>query len=215
MRTKPGQSECVECADDCRQLRGSLEKLPVKIRYRIYRLALGGDAENTRYALAPPALGAVSRQIRGEVLPIYYAESTFSVALPLEDWAWERFTRWCESGPVREHLARIPAAIFFHRMKIGDDAGNVWEVTVGFDMIGRTQRELADHRLHICQRDEAWGSLVEDFYLSFDQDDTIPQRILDEFPLGRLVDVLCALAPLCTRANQQIMLVKDCDEWEN
>ena len=199
------------CSKDYRPPKSSLEKLPAKIRIQIYKYVLGGDCETTRYTLVPPALGSVNRWIRREVLFGFYAASTFYVRIPFGEGTAERFVRWCESAAMRENLARVGEAMFTHTTTMRD-GGRVWAVTLGFDMFGGSRRDLTGHRLLICHDHYGWGALVEDFHLALARNTTIPSRVVRQFPVDRLVRVLCALAPLCTTANKQILLVEDCEE---
>ena len=63
-----------------------LMTLPLEVRQRIWRLVV----VETQFFVYPaisaeqPDLAMTSRQIRGEVLPVYYGENTFAVEIPVE-----------------------------------------------------------------------------------------------------------------------------------
>lgn len=75
-----------EDADDVpSNAQANLMSLPLELRQRIWRLAV----VETQFFVYPainheqPDLAMTSRQIRGEVLPLYYGENTFAVEIPV------------------------------------------------------------------------------------------------------------------------------------
>jgi hypothetical protein len=63
-----------------------LMTLPLEVRQRIWRLVVVEKQFFVYPAISPeqPDLAMTSRQIRGEVLPLYYGENTFAVEVPVE-----------------------------------------------------------------------------------------------------------------------------------
>jgi hypothetical protein len=63
-----------------------LMALPLEVRQRIWRLVVVEKQFFVYPAISPeqPDLAMTSRQIRGEVLPLYYGENTFAVEIPVE-----------------------------------------------------------------------------------------------------------------------------------
>jgi hypothetical protein len=63
-----------------------LMTLPLEVRQRIWRLVVVEKQFFVYPVISPeqPDLAMTSRQIRGEVLPLYYGENTFAVEIPVE-----------------------------------------------------------------------------------------------------------------------------------
>lgn len=103
--------------------RASLMSLPLEVRQRILRLAV----VETQFFVYPainqeqPDLAMTSRQIRGEVLPLYYGENVFAIEIPVSTEAGmvkkkvkdpERKSlllvkKWAAAMSDREHLRTI------------------------------------------------------------------------------------------------------------
>lgn len=62
-------------------------KLPAQLRLEIYRHAV--VEKDTIYSLLPPALSQVSKQLRAEVLPLYYRENEFYISLDVDSVDYE------------------------------------------------------------------------------------------------------------------------------
>ncbi|KAK3719508.1 hypothetical protein LTR37_004366 [Vermiconidia calcicola] len=82
-----------------------LERLPAELRNKIYRYAVVEDdiigdegfsaLKGNARTYIQPSLAFISRQIRSEVLPIFYRENTFGVRYFGLPWDWKKtFEQW-------------------------------------------------------------------------------------------------------------------------
>jgi len=92
-----------------------LMSLPLEVRQRIWRLVVVETHFFVYPAISPeqPDLAMTSRQIRGEVLPLYYGENTFAVEIPVETMgrsgrvSFEQLRKWTVALAGGGHLGTI------------------------------------------------------------------------------------------------------------
>jgi len=96
-----------ELQDDT-YLSSLLMTLPLEIRQRIWRLVVVETQFFVYPAISPeqPDLAMTSRQIRGEVLPLFYGENTFAVEVPIETVRNSTSGR-VSLGPARKWVAAL------------------------------------------------------------------------------------------------------------
>lgn len=91
-----------------------LEKLPAELRNRIYSLAvvlrsnefIGLALPDTGPTCPPPALARTNRNIRKEVMPIYYGENTFAVDIDSSRLMEKGFKIWASQHSEYVRLMR-------------------------------------------------------------------------------------------------------------
>jgi hypothetical protein len=90
-----------------------LMTLPLEVRQRIWRLVVVEKDFFVYPVISPeqPDLAMTSRQIRGEVLPLYYRENTFAVEIPVEKTSgrvsFEPVRKWTKALEGAGHVRTI------------------------------------------------------------------------------------------------------------
>lgn len=190
--------------------------LPPELRNEIYYFALGERQTSsepygptTCSALAPPALTRTNRQIRNEILGLYYSQNRFSFQLPFPG-GQDGFEHWC--AVMGRHFRHIKKSISFTH----SDNKNIgpwrypamtFSTKIGF--------ELSSDRAEDDPRRVGDGTL--DVHSSYDITFACVRLMLGQAgPLfcmvGRkaafddVVMALCTVAPLCTQLSSRIYM---------
>ncbi|KAK7914057.1 hypothetical protein PG985_011760 [Apiospora marii] len=189
--------------------------LPPELRNKIYYLALGEyETSSDPYgpttctALAPPALTRTNRQIRKETLGLYYSQNRFSFKLPFPGGP-DAFERWCTMmGP---HLQLVTRGITF--MHDGNVSPRHYPaMTFGY----KIGFELCSDRAEDDPR--RVGNETLDVNSPYDVSLACYNTMLSQagphfWLVGRkaafdkVVEALCAVAPLCSQVNSRIYMV--------
>ncbi|CRG89430.1 hypothetical protein PISL3812_06466 [Talaromyces islandicus] len=101
-------------------------KLPPELRLEIYHFAVVQKGDST-YTLQPPALAQVCRQIRAEILPVYYGENDFYIPLNIDVISYED-----DMYPIREDDATQLAAFLKRCGAIVSTGGLKYVKNLGF-----------------------------------------------------------------------------------
>jgi hypothetical protein len=197
--------------------------LPPEIRISIYRSAVVQKSKShwpsDYYTLVPPAIAQVSRQIRTEVLPIFYGENSFRIAMDIDVLEYDEypikqddgtqlqeFLRMCSCMADAGGLGYIRSLTLSYSEPVWEDMSNY---LFGFDLIGtsegKTKRDrVGDNDLDWSDRQEVITAVMTCLQKA------VPKGYLRDLnahlPVSNIIRVLFALAKHCHYANRYVEL---------
>lgn len=199
--------------------------LPPEIRILIYRLAVvqksnsnwGSDC----YTLVPPAIARVSKQIRTEVLPIFYGENSFDISMDIDVLEYdendvpikqkdntklEEFLRMCSCMAGTGGLGYIKSLTLRYSEPVWED---MYNYLFGFDLIGtgegqRKRDRVGDDDLDWSDRQEVIAAVMTCLKRVVEKGEL--RELRAHVPISGIIRVLFALGKHCHSANKYVEL---------
>lgn len=195
--------------------------LPPELRVEVYRLALA--KQGSKYTLRPPALAQVCKQIRAEVLPIYYGENAFYIDMDIDvigykkglfpfrendDSQLNKFLDMCSTIVSSGCLQFIANLDVNYREPVFEDMSNY---LLGFEFTCDSDVSTQDARIGDDSLD--WDdseAVTEAFDAALRRSaDYYDAELRQHVPVANVIKVLFALAKHCHRANHHVTLSWD------
>ncbi|KUL89208.1 hypothetical protein ZTR_03619 [Talaromyces verruculosus] len=197
--------------------------LPPEIRVIIYRLAVVNQSKSCwvsdYYTLVPPAIAQVSKQIRTEVLPVFYGENSFRIDMDIDvleydeygapvkqddDTKLEDFLQMCSCMADTGGLGYIKSLTLSYSEPVWEDMSNY---LFGFDLVGTDKGKRKPGR--VGDNDLDWTDkreVVKAVMTCVQQ--TVGKEYLRELrthvPVSNIIRVLFSLASHCHYANRYV-----------
>lgn len=156
-------------------------------------------------------LAAVNRRLRDEVLPMFYSESRFVLKLARRWGEWNRFANVYASPRVHKSLSSIRVALYTAvvNVSIMGEQDQVWELTMGVDMAGRTH--CSEPGLRALTIDSSvgqnWEAFIKDVYLTMARvEHNIHETVRRELPIINMAAALGDLVRFSDHGAKMIRL---------
>jgi hypothetical protein len=202
--------------------------LPPELRVEVYRLALvkqGAEYERLKYTLRPPPLAQVCKQVRAEVLPVYYGENAFHIDMDIDVIGYEedmypfredddsqlnKFLDMCSTIVSTGCLQFITNLEVNYSEPVFEDMSNyLLGLEFTRDSDNSTPRgRIGDDNLDWDDSEavtEAFNATLKRSAGYYDAE------LREHVPVANIIKVLFALATHCQRANHYVRLSWDYD----
>lgn len=198
-------------------------KLPTELRLMIFRHAV--VKKDAIYTLLPPALSQVSKQLRAEVLPLYYRENEFQIYLDVDVVEYVEglfpvrtddetrlflFRKMLSDVVASGGLEHVTKLRFDYSEPTFEDMSNYLLIIEFFaDGVGGTRREykrIGDDNLDWHDFD----AVTKAFNVTADRSAGFHAKGLREHvPVSGVIEVLFDVAKHCDAANRDVRLSWD------
>lgn len=173
------------------------------------------------YTLVPPAIAQVSKQIRTEVLPIYYGENSFRIDMDVDvieydecdvpvrqadDTSLERFLQMCSCMADTGGLGHIKSLTLSYSEPTWEDMSNY---LFGFNLIGASGKEGKRHRVgndDLDWTDYQGVTTAVNACVKQAVSQMYRRELYTHVPIPGIIRVLFALAQHCHYANRYVEL---------
>ncbi|KAK8016895.1 hypothetical protein PG993_015084 [Apiospora rasikravindrae] len=151
-------------------------------------------------ALAPPALTRTNRQLRTETLSLYYSLNRFHFTVPFPG-GRPAFERWCRA--MAPHFPHVTRSLSFTHASGTVGPRTPFYYRVGFAL--SAERDPDDpRRVVVSDVDDEYALSRACFRTMLDQAGPFYYVVGGREGFEDMVEMLCAVAPLCTRVNSRI-----------